>query len=66
MFMLIQWTKNLRMHNIDIKFMISHLNYLVIISDLNYYAVAVKKAGSPVRIDNLKDRNACIPGKYVA
>ena len=29
-----------------------------------YYAVAVRKAGTNVYINNLKDRNACIPGKW--
>lgn len=31
-------------------------------SPLYYHAVAVKKAGTPVRIDNLQGKNACIPG----
>jgi hypothetical protein len=30
---------------------------------LEYYAVAVKRRGNPVTINNLQQKRACIPGK---
>ena len=48
--------------------LLSLLNSAILFSDdklpLEYYAVAIKKAGAPVRIDTLSQSKVCIPGGY--